>query len=121
VRPDGGFEWPRLFDLLVEFSEDEVVDCCRNGLERCSDTGREDSIFAAWVDTTDPDWVFLGLRLRVGAVLLLCTAGGFSLGTFDRYEPLKPLSFRSIAKQINDLKNCCDVETGFFLNLLSRK
>jgi hypothetical protein len=116
VRPDGGFEWPRLFDLLVEFSEDDVVDCCRNGLERCSDTGREDSIFAAWVYTTDSDWIFLGLWGRVGAVLLRWTAGDFSLGTFDRYEPLNPLSFRSIAKQINGPKDFCDVETGFFLN-----
>jgi hypothetical protein len=52
VRRDEGFEpWPRLFDLLVEFSDDEVVDCCRwNGRERCSDTGRRGSMFAAWVE-----------------------------------------------------------------------
>ena len=46
VRLDEGFEpWPRLFDLLVEFS-DEVVDCWRSGLERCSETGRRCSMVA---------------------------------------------------------------------------
>jgi hypothetical protein len=62
VRREEGFEWPRLFDLLVEFSDDEVEDCWRNGRERCSDTGRRDSIVLAWIEVFVSTVVFLGLR-----------------------------------------------------------
>ena len=64
VRREEGLEpWPRLLDLLVEFSE-EVVDCWRSGLERCSDTGRRWSMLATWKEEADDGSAacFTGLR-----------------------------------------------------------
>lgn len=71
VRREEGLEWPRLLDLLVEFSE-EVVDCWRSGLERCSDTGRRWSMLAAWKeDDEDSAAGFLDLCWRGDVVLRL--------------------------------------------------
>lgn len=81
VRRDEGLEpWPRLRDLVVEFSEEEPMEGRRGSvvdlrctLGRFSDSGRGFVMSVDRVLEGESEVVFLGFLGRVGAVLLLWT------------------------------------------------
>ena len=63
VRREDGFEpWPRLFDLEVDFPEDEVVDLRLEGRGRVSDFGRPESMSVGLGDKTESGRTLLGMR-----------------------------------------------------------